>query len=152
MISLLKEHLKIARIHALRIKEAREAINHLFPFTPAIIEELTCSDIAFLELYTNRFSKLQDLIGAKMFPEILLLYGEDLQALFFIDRLNKMEKIGILNDAQEWLYMRKISKQLSHEYPENPEFLADNLNIICKLEPELLACLANIEKLAKTMI
>ena len=46
----------------------------------------------------------------------------------FIDRLNRLEKFGVLDEAENWMKMRQIRNHLSHEYPDQPEIMAEYLN------------------------
>jgi hypothetical protein len=45
-----------------------------------------------------------------------------------IDKLNKLEQLELLPSATWWMDLRKLRNILTHEYPDNPAFLADNLN------------------------
>lgn len=38
-----------------------------------------------------------------------------------IDRLNRLEQIGWLPLADEWLELRRIRNEFAHDHPENPE-------------------------------
>lgn len=44
-----------------------------------------------------------------------------------IDNLDKAERLGLINSADEWLAMRKLRNQMVHEYVEDPEILASAL-------------------------
>ncbi len=149
MTNVIDYYMKEAALHLDRMTEARGKIEHLLPITPGKIEGFSFEELAAIEMYTSRFCKLQDLLGAKIFPEILNIYGENIQELFFIDRLNRLEKMGVIESAQEWVYMRKLRNQFAHEYPDMPEFLANNLNIAFDFDTKLIDCLRTIEKLLK---
>jgi hypothetical protein len=52
----------------------------------------------------------------------------------FIDILNRLEKLGILDSAFSWVQLRKIRNDIAHEYPaslieriEGINFLFNNL-------------------------
>ncbi len=38
-----------------------------------------------------------------------------------IDRLNRLEQLGWIPLADEWLELRRIRNEFAHDYPENPE-------------------------------
>ncbi len=121
--------LKIADIHAKRLKFA---INHLKPIIPISgkhIANLNDEKILFFELYASRFTKLQDLMGEKLFDQVLEYSKEPGEYITFIDKVNKLEKLGLIPDAQKWLLLREIRNYLSHEYPDDPELNAKNINI-----------------------
>lgn len=103
-------------------------------FAQASIEEL-----AFFDLLTTRFSKLQDTIGAQIFPEILEPYLEtsSVNRLTFIDKLNHLEKLYYLDDANWWLDLREIRNNLTHDYPDNAA-LCDQLNKLIPKAHELV--------------
>jgi hypothetical protein len=73
----LREYSDIADIHALRLKEALNEVIQLLPFTAQSFSEFTAQEVAFLDMLTTRFGKLQDVIGAKIFPLILQSLQEE---------------------------------------------------------------------------
>ena len=90
--------------------------------------------IGFLDQYIFRFSKLQDTIGARLFPQTLEALAEPVTDKAFIDILNRLEKLGILDSAFDWVQLRKIRNDIAHEYPaslieriEGINFLFNNL-------------------------
>lgn len=62
-----------------------------------------------------------------------------------IDKIHKLEGIGIITDAQVWQDMRKTRNHISHEYPDHPEIIARHLNKLFELTPKLLEILARIK-------
>lgn len=64
----------------------------MFPLTETKYTVLTNDDIAYIDHFVERFSKLQDAMGAKLFPQILELTQEQGQLTAFIDKINKLEK------------------------------------------------------------
>lgn len=87
---------------------------------------------------TTRFGKLQDVMGAKIFPLILEILEED-GAISFRDKLNRLEKLGFIDNANWWSDLRNIRNELTQEYPDNYSLLADSLNRFLPLAEELLA-------------
>jgi uncharacterized protein with HEPN domain len=85
-------------------------------------------DFVYVELLISRLGKLQDTLGEKVFTLILTLLGETVTNKSFIDKLNKLEKLEILPSAQWWQELRQLRNILTHEYPDNPLFIAENLN------------------------
>ncbi len=73
----LELHLKIAKIHIERIDFALAKIKDLRPFCETSIINLSGEEVSLVELATSRFGKLQDLIGAKIFPLLLKIVRED---------------------------------------------------------------------------
>ena len=67
-----------------------------------------------IEAFAARFGRLQDHLGEKLIPRLLLLLGEVPGPL--LDNLNRAERLGILENALDWLAWRKLRNRLVHEY------------------------------------
>ena len=80
-----------------------------------------------VEAFAARYSRLQDTLGDRLFPRLLALVGQQGKSL--IDRLNQVERLGLLEDAQAWLAWRNLRNRLVHEYVETPEDFVDSLRI-----------------------
>ncbi len=46
----------------------------------------------------------------------------------FIDRLSRLESLGFIASADTWLELREQRNRLAHDYPDDPELLASELN------------------------
>ena len=97
---LLSDYIKVADIHAIRLEGSLTEASNLMPLSAEILANLPLGKIAFLDMLTMRFGKLQDVIGAKIFPLILNILGEDAAAL--IDKLNVLEGVDV-NDKLVYL-------------------------------------------------
>lgn len=133
-----EELIKIAKIHMNRIEIATKHIRHLFPITAESVANLGENELAWIELFISRFSKLQDLIGSKLIDMFLEQKSENIDGLAMIDKLNKLEKLGVINDAEIWKEMRLLRNHISHEYPDLPELSAKYLNQIFALKDNLI--------------
>jgi hypothetical protein len=78
-----------------------------------------------VEAFVGRFGRLQDTLGDKLLPLLLVALGETTAAM--IDNLDNAERLGLINSADDWLAMRKLCSQMVHEYVEDPEILANAL-------------------------
>lgn len=67
-----------------------------------------------------RFIRLQDALGERLIPATLSLLQEPFEAWPMRDRLNRLEKLGVL-DVDQWLAWRDIRNRLAHEYPDQPD-------------------------------
>lgn len=133
-----------------------EELKELFNFIDKIIENTLIDyndlikkelNIDFLEDVNNRrlansflfyFAKLQDKIGAKLFKKVLYELGEiDSFAIPFRDVLDILEKLEILK-ADEWLLIREIRNELSHDYPDDIGESIENLKLAIKFFPKIL--------------
>jgi hypothetical protein len=76
---------------------------------------------------------------------VLNYAGENIDSLSFIDKLLRVEKLGILEDANHWLNLRELRNLLTHEYPEAPELMAKYMNAALSEGGYLLSCLERIK-------
>lgn len=104
-------------IHKKRLDFAYSKIRHVFPITEELYYSLKDDDMAYIDQYIFRFAKYQDLIGSKLFKQILLTEGEDVENMSFKDIFNRSEKIGIAQDWEQWFELRQIRNEISHDYP-----------------------------------
>lgn len=143
----------IADTHAKRLTYARDKLAPLFPVSSALINAgLEGEQVAFFELFTNRFSKLQDFIGTSLLPRLLKDVGQSNDAATLIDNLNKSEKLGLIDDANSWKKLRKLRNHLSHEYPDKPDVTAKYLNETYELSFILLEYFDRLKTFAKQQL
>lgn len=142
----LEDALKIADIHADRLEWAANALSSYFPITASKLENLSYDDIMKLELYTSRFARLQDQLGRKVFPLLLKSLGDFDESMNFRDILAKLEKLHIVESAEEWHDLRETRNDISHEYPDDHDKMATALNESYKKRHILLDCLRVVHK------
>lgn len=138
---ILQSAINTAQIHAKRMKYAEKKLTPYFPLSAEAVLAINEDEIPIFELYTSRFSKLQDLMGNTLFPELLEAVGDLNEGMTFIDKLNRLEKLGVIDNTERWMQMRQIRNHLSHEYPDQPDLTADYLNYAFQYGKELLQCL-----------
>ncbi len=136
--TILESMIDVCNVHANRIQMANELLKEHTPFDAQKIKEMTPLELGMSDLLIHRFSKLQDTIGDKIFPLYLTILGENIQQLSFIDRLNLLEKLGILSSTEQWRMYRFARNAATHEYPDKMELMAENLNRIIALSIELI--------------
>lgn len=122
------ETISAGDIHLQRMNFAVGKLQNILPVTLQGFEALTPEEISFTDQFIYRFSKLQDLLGRKLFRLILIGLGEDVENVPFIDLLNKLEKLQLIKSKEQWLTLRELRNQISHEYPYNTEELVNGLN------------------------
>lgn len=144
-VDVYSEKLKICERHAERLEWAMKEMDSRLPFTAESIGRLTDMELAILDQFSTRFSKLQDMMGAKLFSDVLELTKEpgDLDA--FVDKLNRLEKIGAIPSANGWLVLREMRNSFSHEYPDDPAIQAALLNKAFVLADKLIAILKGVK-------
>jgi hypothetical protein len=77
---------------------------------------------------------------SKFFPELLKLMGEIPTGPSYIDLLNHLEKIGLIESTEFWKELRRTRNFVSHEYPGNPDLAASHLNTIHEKALALVTC------------
>lgn len=83
-----------------------------------------------------RFGRLQDTVGGKLLPSLL-------EALFktpgpAIDNLDKAERFGFIESADDWMQMRRLRNQMVHAYIEDMAVLSSALRSGHALVPKLV--------------
>lgn len=116
------------RIHEKRILHARERCAELIPLNAESYANLSEDKIEHIDQLVYRFGKLQDAIGAKLFLRIVETLQEGTESLTFIDKLNILEKAGVIDSARQWRILREIRNQLAHDYEDDPEEGSKYLN------------------------
>ena len=86
------------------------------PITQEIFSEmiLDAVGLAFADQIIYRFSKTQDTLGARVFKDFLNYQGDNPNRPF-LDILNNLEKISILN-TEDWFVLREIRNEIAHDY------------------------------------
>lgn len=142
------EMVKIGDIHADKIELALAELKPIFPLDKHKIIKFSIQELLLIELLGSRFAKLQDLLGKKIINEFLLLAGELIDDLTMLDKINKLERLNIIESAELWKEMREARNHISHEYPDAPELTAQYLNQIFVLAPSLLMFFRDLKKSA----
>lgn len=121
-------------------KMINNAYSHLQKYLPLEKEKyinFSLDEVGFIDQFLFRFAKLQDSMGEKLFTTMLLLLGEDFSKKPFIDMLNRLEKLELL-EKQDWSDLRTIRNSVAHEYSFNVDELVDSLNDIFNVKDKLL--------------
>lgn len=135
--------------HAARLSWAMSRLSVLLPFNPEKLKNLSEVDLAVFDQFIVRYSKLQDAMGSNLLPAVLELTHEVGDLETFIDKLNRLEKIGALDSAEHWLKLREMRNQFAHDYPEDPEIQASLLNKAFDLAEDLLNVLERVIEFSK---
>ncbi|MDD5267456.1 MAG: hypothetical protein PHO08_10055 [Methylococcales bacterium] len=122
--------------HLERIKHASAKMAVFMPLDASRYAQLTDDEAAHIDQYLYRFSKLQDVIGEKLFV-LHFLKEEYIKSKPFIDILNRLEQLDLLEDKNVWLELRKIRNTIAHQYEDEPEQASIALNAIYAARPTL---------------
>ena len=126
----LKETLAICDLHHQRMMFAFESIEKYFPLTEIKLSQIVDIELALFDQLIYRFSKLQDIMGSRLFKQLLELLEEDISGLPFLDILYKMEKLNLIESAKDWITLRQTRNTVSHEYPFYKEIQVEELNLL----------------------
>lgn len=145
----LKQTFETIAIHLKRMEFAKSKVEPFIPLNRDNYYSLTDETIGFLDQYIFRFSKLQDTMGARLFPLTLEALAEPMNDKAFIDVLNRLEKLGVIRSAFDWIQLRKIRNDIAHEYPASLLERIEGINILFEKMNELKQIVANCHTILK---
>lgn len=128
-------------LHQKRIHYALSKLKQFMPLTIDDYKSLNDEQIEALDQFLFRFSKLQDTIGQRLFTGILELQEEAFKTLSFLDLLNRLEQLHVIDNKEQWLVLRNMRNNLAHEYEDDPQGMTDVLNGIYAAYPILTTIL-----------
>lgn len=140
-----RHYQRLCQLHFKRLSDALDSLKILIPLNTEKYKSLTKADLAVIDQVSYRFTKLQD-TGGQLIKAILILIGEDIQALPFIDVLNKAERLGVIESADEWLLLREQRNFLSHEYSVDEAEVVEGINKSYELSKRLCEIYSGIEE------
>ncbi len=88
-----------------------------------------------LESFGAKFSRMQDTLMGKALPAYLDAVLEPVGSI--IDNLNRAERLGIIDNAQDWIDLRALRNRLVHEYLPSPEIMLATLERARRFVPHL---------------
>lgn len=144
---MLSEIIETIDINIKRAKADFEEISSWDDLTPEIFENN--EKRRTVDSFIFRFIKTQDLIGEKLFKEILDKVGEYQRNMSFIEILDMAEKLEIINSADSWINFRELRNSLSHEYPSNETEIIKDIKLALVYFLEIMRIYENILKYVK---
>ena len=124
--------------HAARLSMALSHVVSFYPFTASAFSTLKDDQLSFIEFMISRVTKLQDTIGAKIFPALIDLLESNTERQSFLDILHKLEKWNFLPTTEGWIHLREVRNYLTLDYPDQPELMAKHINRAVESSKELL--------------
>ncbi|MBN2823881.1 MAG: hypothetical protein JXQ76_01045 [Campylobacterales bacterium] len=115
------------------IEEAKDVIS--LPITH--YEQLPNLEKFAINALIFRFSKLQDLLGSKIFRAFLEFNKFDIEDKSFLTILKEVEKEGIV-DIDTWDEFRKLRNTIAHEYPNEEEEALEAIELLIKKSSTLI--------------
>lgn len=143
---LLQVILRECRTHAEVLAEASDELAGV-RFDPDTVTQIAVDQRRLLDQMAYRFSKLQDSMGMKLLPLLLDLAEEPLpDNVTFAVKLQRLERLGALENVEQWRLLREIRNQLAHEYEDAPALKAAALNRFVDAIKLLIALWKHAEK------
>lgn len=137
-INLHKSRAKLAQ------KEIRAFDNEL---SVEIFEDF--EKVKTIDTFIYRFIKFQDMMGEKLFRYFLDELGEYKESMSLLDILDKLEKLGFIDDAMQWMQYRKLRNKLTHEYPNNEDEIVEGITLALQTFDEMEAIFNTIVEYKK---
>lgn len=117
-----------AKKHIDKIESVKELLDKKIPLSMESFYELSERELDKLDVLVFRFSKLQDLLGQKIFRYILEYSGFDTN-ISFVKILSELEREGLL-EIDRWRALRDARNAIAHEYPNEEDIMIDEINFI----------------------
>lgn len=101
------------------LEKSLMALSHSYDKCNAIgdKEEYDLEEQESFEALTSRFARAADILTQKFFKTLFILLQENIKT--FIDAANFLEKLEIIENADDLLNIREIRNQIAHEYIES---------------------------------
>jgi hypothetical protein len=110
------------------LQEARAEIGGR-RFAPESVDDISSETRRLLDQLAYRFGKLQDTLGLRVLPGLLDLSEEPLpESTPFGEKLQRLERLGVIPSVNQWRILRELRNQLAHEYLDAPALKAAALN------------------------
>ena len=127
-------------LHAQVLAQALSEVQALLPFNATAVAAIDPAKRRLLDQIAYHFGKLQDSLGEKVLPGLLLVAQEPVPPeATFIEKLQRLERLGAVRSAADWKLLRELRNALAPDDPDVPELQAAWLNRLISSIPMLLA-------------
>lgn len=80
-----------------------------------------------------------------MIDSFFEIKAEIVSNMTMIDKINRLERLGVIKHTSLWVQMIEVRNHLVHEYPNHPEITIRYINQVFELSSELLHMLDSIK-------
>ena len=115
--------------HVYHLIHALSSISAFSPLTGESIDLLTDEQVQDIDQFILRYTKLQDTMGSRLFTSILNYLYEPVDNRPMLDVLHRLEKLGLIDSIVMWQEVRLVRNRFAHDYANDPEKNAAQLNI-----------------------
>jgi uncharacterized protein with HEPN domain len=133
----LKKKLYECNLHVEKLNDAKAYLQACMPLTLAKYSQGDKFQSSFIDQLNFRFSKLQDTIVESILRGVIILSGEDIKKMTFIDVLNRLEGLEVVQ-KNEWLKLREVRNEIAHEYSFDQEVVVAHINLMYEKTDELV--------------
>ncbi|MCF8038000.1 MAG: hypothetical protein K9K79_01660 [Desulfohalobiaceae bacterium] len=116
--------------HIQRLARTKRLLSAFFPLSIEKMQTLTEEQIEHIDQFIYRFTKLQDSMATRLLPAIYSWLESESRPVPFLDILNRLEQLGLIEDVDQWQFFRNLRNNLAHDYPESLEQTVDTLNVL----------------------
>ena len=127
----LELHLEESAIHIGRLLDVLNVLEKLYPLNNTVVETMSTENKDKLDVLAFRFSKLQDLLGTKIFREYLSVLQYPVEDKNFLELLKELDKEKIIN-IDIWSEFRGVRNSISHDYPFEEDEKLEAINYLIK--------------------
>ncbi|MGM0544328.1 MAG: hypothetical protein ACQERP_10690 [Pseudomonadota bacterium] len=128
------------------IDYALSSLQMSLPITGERLTRLSDAEVQSLDQFVLRFGKLQDAIGARLLPSVLLYLQEPYEDRPMLDKLHRLEKLGYIEDSEQWQALRILRNRFAHEYPDDPDKNAAILTLAIESVASLTSIMERIDQ------
>ena len=139
---MIRDALNIAKIHLDRLQKAKREIE-IKNIDTMDLEDF--ENVKLVDTFIFRFMKLQDFRGERLFKAFLMKTGDFRDNMSFIDILDKLEKLEIIDSTEEWVKIRQLRNKIAHEYPDEQEEIINDIKEAIKKVDYLAKVYKNIK-------
>ncbi len=139
---MIEDILNKIELHQKRAQAAINEIKEWKSLDSAIFKDF--EKVKMIDSFIYRFTKIQDLMGNKLFKLFLDLLGEYEDTMSLLDVLDKLEKFGIIDNSDQWMEYRNLRNILTYEYPDCEEEIIEGIQ-------KAMVAFEEIEKILDTI-
>ena len=137
-------HLEESETHINRLLDVLDVLETLYPLDNTKMEAMSTENKDKLDVLAFRFSKLQDLLGTKIFREYLIVLQYPVEGKNFLELLKELEKEHII-DIDIWSEFRGVRNSISHDYPFEEDERIEAINYLIKNIKNIIRIITKIK-------
>ncbi|MDM8539150.1 hypothetical protein QUF70_20545 [Desulfobacterales bacterium HSG17] len=126
----IKSSIQENKSHLQKIKRTKDLLKDLFPANVNSFQAFSPQEIGHIDQFIYRFTKMQDSLGMRLIPALYSWLEGDTTPKPFLDIMNRLEKLEIIDSVDDWQFFRNLRNNLAHDYPESLVQTIETLNLL----------------------